>query len=126
MKRRTFVKGACATGAVFLVSGPALAKEKVTSGEIWVALKGSDYAKPYFEGTEYQDHEFEKNGFKLVIRIEDYTKPITFEIRPSVGDFAPVEITTKPKKFRPTRVSGTRERRMVYKAKAAFKPAAKK
>ena len=123
MNRREFVQGATATGAALLLTGKASAKEKVVTGEIWVTLKGSDYAKPYFEGTEYEDHEFEKNGFKLVIRIEDYTRPITFEVRPSVGDFAPIEITTVPKKFRPTRIRGQRERRWVYKTKAVFKKA---
>ena len=124
MKRREFIQGSAAAGAVLCLSAPAIAKEKVTSGEIWVTLKNSDYAKPYFEGREYEDHEFEKNGFKLVIRIADYNEPISFEVRPSVGDFAPITITTVPKKFRVTRVRGSRERRWVYKTKAIFKKAA--
>ena len=127
MNRREFIQGSSAASAALFMSLPAVAKEKITSGEIWVTLKNSDYAKPYFEGREYEDHEFENNGFKLVIRIADYNEPISFEVRPSVGDFAPITITTVPKKFRVTRVRGSRERRWVYKTKAVFKkPAAPK
>ena len=120
MERREFVRGCAATGTLLFLPSAALAEEKVSGGEIWVSLKGADYAKPYFDGSEYEDHEFEKNGYKLIIRIEDYSKPYTFELRASVGGFTPVEITSKPQKFRPTRVSGTRERRWVYKTKVKF------
>ena len=112
------------------LAAPALASAQDTKpGELWITLKGNDYAKPYLDNQEYEDHEFEKNGTKLIIRIEDRSKPYTFELRPSLDGFVPVTITSVPKKFRAKRVSGSRERRMVYSAKAKFvkaKPAADK
>ena len=121
MERRTFVLGIAAVGCVSILASSAFAEEKTSAGEVWVTLKGADYAKPFFDGTEYENHEFEKNGTKLVIRIEDYNTEYTFELRSSLGDSAPVTITTIPKKFRATRVSGSRERRMVKKLKVTFK-----
>lgn len=94
--------------------------QEAQAGEVWVTLKGSDYAKPYLDNDEFDDHEFKTNGFLLVIRVEDVTRPWTFELRPSNSAMAPVTITTDPEKFRATRVSGSRLRRMVQKLQVTF------
>jgi hypothetical protein len=91
-------------------------------GEVWVTLKGADYCKPYQGGEEWSEHEFEANGFKLVIRLSNADEPQTFEVKPSDESLAPVTITTEPKKFKPARVKGEKLPRLVMKVDAKFEP----
>ncbi len=100
---------------VALADGP-------TPGEVWVALKGSDYCKPYEDGDEHSNHDFEDNGLKLVIRIDDTSVERTFEIRSVDESLAPVTISTVPKKFKRTRVKGEKLPRLVFKVDAKFAP----
>lgn len=101
--------------AIAMADGPA-------AGEIWVTLKGSDYCKPYEGGDEYSNHDFEDNGFKLVIRLDDYTTERTFEVRSVDESLAPVTVVTDAKKFKKTRVKGEKLPRLVMKVDAKFVP----
>jgi len=102
---------------------PALSSAQ-TPGEIWVKLVGSDYCKPFLDGAEYEAHDFENNGYKLVIRVDDIETEHTFEMRPSNDALGPVSVTTVAKKFKPKRIRGERARRMVmpYTAKFVKRP----
>ena len=105
--------------SLLVCSGTAFAED--TPGEVWVQLKGSDYAKPFVENSEYADHEFEKNGFKLVIKLADYTSRVyEFTLKPSNPEMGSVVVETNPKKFRRKKV-GRRDYRMVMKVKVHFK-----
>jgi len=111
-------------GAALLL--PSVAAADMVPGEVWVTLKGNDYAKPFLEGEEYEDHEFRKNGTLLVIRLDDIATPYEFEIHPSLDTFEKVRISTADKKFRAKRVRGSRARRMVWATKLTFKKKAPK
>ncbi len=99
---------------------PALVSAQEKPGELWITLVGTDYAKPYLEGGEYDDHEFLNNGTKLVIRISDIETEHTFTIKPHDDSLAPMDVTTIAKKFKPKRVRGQRARRLVQTFKLKF------
>ena len=124
---RVQVKQVALTAVLFLglsaIGSTAFAQVK--SGEIWLTLKGSDYAKPYVDGQEWEDHNFEKNGFKLVIRVEDVDQSITFEIRPSNGQLGPVTFTTDRSKFKVKRMKRRSGRYIMAMTITFKKPGAK-
>ena len=112
-------------------SQAAQAEER--KGEVWIKLTpkrmGSDYAKPYVDGQEWEDHDYEQEGFKLVIRIQDIDKTWTFELRPSDSTLSPVTITTDPKRFKLKRIRGRTGRYVMthtIKFKKAEQPKPKK
>ena len=115
---RTFTTAVIAGLLALLLSPLASAQGK--PGEIWVTLKGADYAKPFQGGEEWSDHEFEDNGLKLIIRIPDTSVEQTFELRASDDSLGPVTITTVPKRFKPARVKGEKLPRLVFRADAKF------
>lgn len=106
---------------------PASAMAEGVPGEVWVTLVGTDYAKPYLENSEHEDHEFEDDGKKLVIRMGDISIPHSFEVRPHDDSLQIFEVTTDEKAFKATRIKGQKARRMVMKVTAKFpkKPADK-
>jgi hypothetical protein len=118
-RRQLLTQTALVLSAVWLVPQVATAAEPAP-GEIWITLKGNDFAKPYIDGEEYSDHEFESMGKKLIIRVEDTTAPYTFELRPSIDTFAAIMVTTEGKKYRRKRVRGSKLPRMVLKLTAKF------
>lgn len=103
-----------------LANAASAADNSGKPGEIWVDLKGADYTKPFEGEEEFSEHEFEANGFKLIIRIPDVGVERTFELRPSDDSLGPVTITTEPKKFKVARVKGDKLARLVYRASAKF------
>ena len=107
------------------VAAPTVALADPIPGEVHVKLVGSDYAKPYVDGDEHEDHEFLNNGRTLVIRIPDIESPVTFELRPSNSDLAPTTVTTDKKQFKRQRM-GRRLVKMVMKTSVTFKKAEKK
>jgi hypothetical protein len=110
---------------LFAFVGTSAAIAEDVPGEIWVKLVGSDYAKPYTDNREFEDHEFEDNGFKLIIKLADYTNgAYYFTLKPSNSELASVEIASNPKKFRRKKV-GRRDYRMVMRIKVKFKRAEK-
>jgi hypothetical protein len=110
---------------LFAFGGTSAAIAEEVPGEIWVKLVGSDYAKPYADNREFEDHEFEDNGFKLIIKLADYTNgAYYFTLKPSNPELAPVEIASNPKKFRRKKV-GRRDYRMVMRLKVKFERAKK-
>ncbi|MFT5433554.1 MAG: hypothetical protein ACI9OJ_004260, partial [Myxococcota bacterium] len=118
-RRQLLTQTALVLSAVWLVPQIAAAAEPAP-GEIWITLKGNDFAKPYIDGEEYSDHEFESMGKKLIIRVEDNAAPYTFELRPSLDTFAPITVTTEGKKYRRKRVRGSKLPRMVMMMAVKF------
>ena len=103
--------------AVVLLGASAWAEP--IPGEIWVTLKGSDYAKPYLDGSEYEDHEFEDNGFKLVIRLTDIDRPYDFELRPSDPALEVAKVHTEKKDYKAKRLKKN-EGRMIFAVTVTF------
>lgn len=128
MTRRLFLTLGGVALFVALALPAVAAADEAKPGEIWVTLKGNDYAKPFLDGQEYEDHEFEKNGLKLVIRVDDIAVPYTFEVRPSNSALRTITVETETAAFKATRIRGKRARRMVMKFTANFtaKPVEKK
>ncbi len=102
---------------------PTAAWADAQPGEIWVTLKGTDYAKPFHEGSEFEDHEFADNGFKLIIRVTDVEKPWEFELRPSNPELATARFTTDKKLFKVKRIKG-KEARLIATLVVKFEKAA--
>jgi len=102
-----------------MVTWTQAAQADERSGEVWVKLTpkrmGCDYAKPYVDGQEWEDHDFEQEGFKLVIRIADIDKEWSFVLRPSDSSLAPVTVTTDPKRFKLKRLRGRTGRYIMTK-----------
>lgn len=121
MTRKHFLVAATAALAVAILAPGVASAEDAVPGEIWVTLKGNDFAKPYLDGDEYSDHEFEKMGKKLVIRVDDIGRTYEFELRPSIDGFEPISLSTQGKKYKKTRVRGAKLRRMVWKTTVTFK-----
>jgi len=107
--------------AVVAGSSVSVAQE-ARSGEVWLQLKGSDYARPSVDGEVWEDHEFEKDGYKLVIKLRDIDRVWEFELKPSNSSLAPATFTTDPKKFKLKRVRG-RTGRYIMKGTIKFKKA---
>ena len=118
MTRRILTLG-LPLAAVVLLGIPSLAHATTTPGEIWVTLKGSDYAKPFLDGSEYEDHEFEDNGFKLVIRLTDIDRAYDFELRPSNPELETGKVHAEKKDFKAKRLKKN-EGRMIYAVTVTF------
>ena len=126
MKNKFILMGLSVIVALLSMSALAVAQE-ARAGEIWLQLKGSDYARPSVDGETWEDHEFENDGYKLVIKVRDIDKVWEFELKPSNSALQTATFTTDPKKFKLKRIRG-RTGRYIMKGVVKFKkaPPAKK